>query len=105
MDSTSTNKKPGLEEIPVELVERIARGPDLASIRNLRVTTKSLGDRCCGPCFKRFLKHQRTDLTPDSVRRLCQIATDPKLGSAIQHLTVLAVVNDKSELDSMLSTK
>lgn len=105
MDSTSTNKKPGLDDVPVELVERIARDLDLASIRNLRLTTKSLGDRCCGPCFKRFLRHQRTDLTPDSVRRLRQIATDPKLGSAIQHLTVLAVVYDRSELDSMLSTK
>jgi len=97
--------KPGLEDIPVELVERIAEGLDLASIRNLRLTTISLSDRCCGPCFKRFLRHQRTDLTPDSVRRLCQIATHPKLGSAVQRLTVLAVVYDKSELDIMISTK
>jgi len=105
MDSTFTRNKPSLNNIPVELVERIAKDLDLASIRNLRLTTKSLGDRCCGPCFKRFLTHQRTDLTPDSIRTLCQIATHPMLGSAVQHLTVLAIIYDKSELDSMLSTK
>ncbi len=105
MDSTLTKNKPSLDNVPVELVERIAKDLDLASIRSLRLTTKSLGDLCCGPCFKRYLSHQRIDLTPDSIQTLCQIATHPMLGSAVQHLTILAVIYDKSELDSMLSTK
>lgn len=105
MDSISTNYKPGLDDVPVELVERIAGDLDSASIRNLRLAAKSLCDRCCGPSFKRLLRHQRTDLTLDSVQRLWEVATHPKLGGAVQHLTILAVVYDRSELDSMLSRK
>ena len=97
--------KARLNGIAGELVEKINEDLDLPSIRNLRLTCKTLGDRCCGPRFRSFLEHQKTDLTASSLQRLCRLAHHSRLGSAVLTLTVLATINDASEIGRMLSTK
>ena len=97
--------KAHLNEIAGELVEKINEDLDLPSIRNLRLTCKTLGDSCCGPRFRSFLEHQETDLTASSLRKLCQLAHHSKLGAAVLTLTVLATINDVSGIGRMLSTK
>ena len=97
--------KARLDGIAGELVEKINEDLDLPSIRNLRLTCKTFGDRCCGPRFRSFLEHQETDLTASSLRKLCQLAHHSKLGSAVLKLTVLATINDASGPGRMVSTK
>lgn len=73
MASVSASK-PRLDDIPAEVVEKIADELTLFSICSLRLTCKTLSDRCSGPRFRLFLEHQGTDLTASSLGRLCQLA-------------------------------
>ncbi|KAL8706507.1 MAG: hypothetical protein Q9201_000439 [Fulgogasparrea decipioides] len=93
-----------MQSLPAEIIDKIAGDLDLQSLRNLRLACKLLS--CyCGTCFKSFFKSQHTDLTLNSLQQLSQITHHPKLGPAVQELTILATVYDTSELDRTLATK
>ncbi|KAL8952469.1 MAG: hypothetical protein Q9222_001610, partial [Ikaeria aurantiellina] len=94
-----------LDSLSVELLEKIAQGLELPELCNLRLTCKRLSDRCSGPRFKSFFECQRTDLTAASLHRLCQIAKNRELASAVRCVVVLAVVYDPTEFERMIHTK
>lgn len=104
MAPTTVCPQPHLDRVPPELIERIAENLDLPSICNLRLTCKVISNRSYGPRFLSFFRQQKTDLTSKSLQRLCQITTHPLLRSAVESLTVLAVVYHTSKLDDMLKT-
>lgn len=103
--SAAVMNKSWLDALPQELIDRVAESLDLDSIRNLRLTSTRLCDHMDVSRFRYFMAAQETDLTSRSLERLRAIANHPKLGSAVQSLTIIAVVYDTSELDRMLKTK
>ncbi|KAL8922495.1 MAG: hypothetical protein Q9172_003540 [Xanthocarpia lactea] len=105
MSSTMTELPPSLEGLPLEVVHNIVEELDLAAICNLRLTCRGLSNRCCSPRFKSFFKQQAINLTSEDLRRLCLVASHPRIGPAVRNLAVMAVVCDTSELDRILSTK
>src|SRR5204863_2140797 len=84
---------------------KIVEHLDLATICNLRLSSKALSGQCLGPHFRSFFDRKKADLTQDSLEPLRQLAAHPGLGSAVRDVTVLATVYDMSVLDRMLSTK
>lgn len=93
-----------LDSLPSLVTENIVQYLDLGAIKSLRLSCKALSERCIGPHFKSYFREQRTDLTEESLKSLCALASHPSLGSTVKILTVLAVVYDSSELKEVLSS-
>ncbi|KAK0621962.1 hypothetical protein B0T17DRAFT_535477 [Bombardia bombarda] len=76
----------------------------LSSLKNLRLTSKTLAAACNHHRFLRFIENQTTDLSTQSLQSLATLAAHP-LGRGVKHLTLLAAVYDKSWLERIVQTK
>jgi hypothetical protein len=94
-----------LPTLSTKLVEMIMGNLDLPSIGNLRRTCKSLEKKSLSLWMKRYIRHQKTDLSQESLDRLKELASHSKLGPAVQILTIVATVYDTSEVEEMLKSK
>lgn len=105
MATTGTRGRSRLERLPSELADIIAEYLDLPALCNLRLCRKAFSTGRYSLRFQSFFKDLHTHLTFPSLDQLREIAEDPVLGSAVQSLTVLAVVFDAAPLSRMLQTK
>ena len=103
--TSAKHSKSSLNGLPPELIDNITEYLDRIPVCNLRLTCKVLCYHINSSRFRSLIAVQKIDLTPESIERLRTIATHPQLRSAVQSLTVLAVVHDTSELDYMLRTR
>ncbi|KAL8950509.1 MAG: hypothetical protein Q9222_003473 [Ikaeria aurantiellina] len=101
MDSSASM----LLALPQEVVDTIAGCLDLTSICNLRLTCKAVSHLCVGPRFLSFFANQKTDLTAESLQGLIHLANHSTFRGAVKLLTVVAIVYNIDELDSVLSQK
>ncbi|KAK3320468.1 hypothetical protein B0T19DRAFT_240991 [Cercophora scortea] len=83
------------------LWDEILESLNLASVKNLRLTSKALAAGCIHPRFIRAIAHQTIELTAESVESLASLASHP-LGAAVKSLTVTAVVYDASYMEQRL---
>ena len=94
-----------LPTLSTKLVEMILENLDLPSIKSIRRTCKSLERKSQGLWMKRYIRHQKTDLSQESLNSLNELASNSKLRPAVQVLTIVATVYDMSEVEQMLKTK
>ena len=94
-----------LSNLPIVALETVLQSLDLASIKNLRLTSRVLGENCVGPQFKSFFRHPKTDLSQHSLRNLDALISNLRLGSAVESVTLVAVVYDFETLEEILTTK
>jgi hypothetical protein len=76
-----------LDSIAVELAAIIGGYLDATSLCSLRLVSKST-KRVFTPSFRPHLRHQAVDLTRSSLERLCELAANTELGSAVSNLTL-----------------
>ncbi|KAK6523095.1 hypothetical protein TWF694_005993 [Orbilia ellipsospora] len=104
MDSLSDTKQPGFLRLPTELVDNVMQNLDLPSIKNLRLSCKGLTEKLLQPFLKRYIAHQVTDLSQESLHRLVELANHPFFGKAVDNLIIVAVFYDPSIAEEMLKT-
>ncbi|KAF9869958.1 hypothetical protein CkaCkLH20_12567 [Colletotrichum karsti] len=93
------------ETLPSELFSKILGNLDLASAKELRLSSKSLAEKCLGPEFTSHFAHQKTDLSASSLEGLAALASHKVLAPAVSHLTVLSTTFDLQGLTKQVSTK
>ncbi|KAK2761673.1 hypothetical protein FQN54_001501 [Arachnomyces sp. PD_36] len=101
---TTQGQPASLEKLPSLVTDSIIEHLDLDDVKSLRLCCKELSERCLNPHFKHFCRHQKTDLTEDSLKSLRALALHPTLGPAVKNLTIVTTVYDTSELESTIST-
>ncbi|OJJ77730.1 hypothetical protein ASPBRDRAFT_71057 [Aspergillus brasiliensis CBS 101740] len=90
--------------LPIVVVDEILEYLDLETIKSLRLADKTWSDLCLGPRFKSFMRHQTTDLTPQSLESLTALSRHGILRTAVKDLTIVAVVYDSSLIQKVLRT-
>ncbi|RDH36476.1 hypothetical protein BDQ94DRAFT_184655 [Aspergillus welwitschiae] len=90
--------------LPIVVVDEILEYLDLETIKSLRLTDRTWSELCLGPRFKSFMRHQSTDLTPQSLESLSALSCHAILRPAVKDLTIVAAVYDSSLLQRVLRT-
>ncbi|CAK48331.1 hypothetical protein CBS63078_374 [Aspergillus niger] len=90
--------------LPIVVVDEILEYLDLETIKSLRLTDRTWSGLCLGPRFKSFMRHQSTDLTPQSLESLGALSCHAILRPAVKDLTIVAAVYDSSLLQRVLRT-
>lgn len=90
--------------LPIVVVDKILEYLDLETIKSLRLTDRTWSELCLGPRFKSFMRHQSTDLTPQSLESLSALSCHAILRPAVKDLTIVAAVYDSSLLQRVLRT-
>lgn len=79
---------------------------DIGTIKNLRLTSLAVSDRCLTPHFKKAFKEIRTTLDPDRLQGLITLLENPFLGrKCIRRLTILATLYDFAPLHMAMATR
>jgi hypothetical protein len=86
----ATVQASGLLRLPAECLEIILDEVDLQSIQSLRQVSKALSRDCNGPRFQSFLGSQLCDLSPESLRSLCDLAAST-FGQYVRRLKIECV--------------
>lgn len=82
--------------IPAEIFDTIFWHLDLASICNLRRTSRVIAMDCLSPGYKRFFANKTTSFEPRSMQEALDLAAHPSLGPALKNLKLLTVFYDES---------
>lgn len=104
---TSSNK------VPAAYWQALLSGPfdtflehlDVDSIKNLRLTSKAMSDRCLTPRFKRCFSHIGIETAPGPLSRFIDLASHPVLGPCVKKLTLFAPVYDPTTLHLIIKTE
>lgn len=96
-------QEPTILKLSPELLEGVLQAMDVESMKNLRLTCKSLSERCVGPSFKRFLELQSTDLSEHGLRSLSSLASHP-FGKSVRTLRIVVTIYDTSQVEALLKT-
>ncbi|KAK2755519.1 hypothetical protein FQN54_006459 [Arachnomyces sp. PD_36] len=95
-----------LDRLPSLVVENILQHLDLKAIKNLRLSCRYLGELCIGPRFKSFYHSRtKTDLSEESLKSLCALASHARLGPSVKKLTIVAKVYDLTKVKENLSAR
>ncbi|KAH6678002.1 hypothetical protein B0J14DRAFT_697058 [Halenospora varia] len=94
-----------LDSIAVKLAAIIGGYLDITPLCSLRLVSKPF-KRLFMPIFRLYLQHQAIDLTRSSLERLCELAANKELGSAVCNLrlTCLYFLKENSPQDSLNSS-
>ncbi|OJK01245.1 hypothetical protein ASPACDRAFT_58970 [Aspergillus aculeatus ATCC 16872] len=90
--------KSRLDDLPLEILQMILADLDLESVKNLRLTTRTLAERCAGPRFQ--LIQPVLDFSRPNLRALHALACDPAISPKVHSLTFLATSPDTRELEN-----
>lgn len=93
-EDKSTNNS--FKDLPNEVLDLLLFHLDLASAKNLRLTSTSMAKRCEAPGFKRFFTNKEIELTEEGLRGIWALIIHPVFGPAVRNLTVVAVCYDAS---------
>ncbi|RAK76516.1 leucine-rich repeat domain-containing protein [Aspergillus fijiensis CBS 313.89] len=89
-----------LHELPPEIFQQVLTDLDLASIKALRLTTRTLAEKCLGP--RDQLIQPVLDFSPQNLRALYALACDPVLSPKVHSLTFLATSLESRELEKSI---
>lgn len=79
---------------------------DAATIKNLRLTSWAVSDRCLTPHFKKSFREVRTTLDPNRLRGLIKLLEHPFLGATcVRRLTIQATLYDFAPLHMAMATR
>lgn len=92
-----------LSRLPAVPLDLVLENLDLASIKNLRLTSRWLSDNCLGPRFKSFLREPTTDLSRSSLDNLDALVSHPYLRSTVKSITIMALTYNTSALYYIIS--
>ena len=87
--------------LPTELFENILEYQGDNGISSLRLTCKNVRDRTFHRFRSRFIRRQ-TDLSVNSLQRLIDISNHEYFGSAVETVTVVAVLYDSAYLHELV---
>lgn len=69
---------------------------DLASVKNLRMTAKSVARDCQSPGFTRFIANKTITLTEEGLNHIGDVAVHPVFGPCVRTIKLLVVFDDDS---------
>jgi hypothetical protein len=89
---------PILEDCPNEVIESIVVLLELGDIFNLRQTSRALATKSTQAHFKSFFLSKHVDITENALRAFVEVTKPGLLGSLIQDLVLVGVVNNTQKL-------
>lgn len=94
-----------LPDLPVEVVEAVVCNLVLDDIRNLRHVSAVLAAKASQGSFKMYFRTKHVDLTKQSLENFVEITKQGSLGSIVEDVVLVGIVNNTKGLENVLSKK
>ncbi|PWY75303.1 hypothetical protein BO94DRAFT_524192 [Aspergillus sclerotioniger CBS 115572] len=96
----------GLQYLPAIPFETVLTYVDLESIKALRLTNRTLAEKCIGPRFLKSIEHPTLDFSLQKIRNLLVLTRDHVISQKVRSLAFFATTIDSSRLEkSIISGK